>query len=351
MILTKNNNNTKKILINHLSDFKLSHLKNNEINFFKNKQILITGASGVIGINLLFFLNKLNIEKKTKIYIDATYNTSIFNFVVEYFKKDKNIRFIKIDLTKKKIKKEKKYDLIFHCAGYGQPAKFLKFKSSVYKLNSNVIINLKDNLKKQGKFIYLSTTEIYSGNEKKCNEESTGYTDATHPRSSYIDSKRFGESYVVNCMNNFLIFRACLIYGPGTKMNDERVLNQVILRGIKNKKIDVYGGLNQFRSNLFVTDAIIMMVKSISRKKNQIFNLNNHNMITLGDIFSIISKLVNKKLVNHKSKILGSPKIIKISNAKIIKATNYKILINIKEGLLKTISWYRFLNLLNKKKN
>ena len=55
MNLIKKNNNTKKILINHLSDFNLSQLKNNEINFFKNKKILITGASGVIGINLLFF--------------------------------------------------------------------------------------------------------------------------------------------------------------------------------------------------------------------------------------------------------------------------------------------------------
>ena len=132
-------------------------------------------------------------------------------------------------------------------------------------------------------------------------------------------------------------------------MNDERVLNQVILRAIKNKKIDIYGGLKQFRSNLFVTDAIMMMIKSLSHKKNQIYNLNNHTMITLGNIFSMISKLVNKKLVNHKSKILGSPKIIKISNAKILKITNYKISINIKEGLLKTISWYKFLNLLSKK--
>ena len=347
----KNNTYIKNFLIDHLSDFKITQLKNKEINFFKNKKILITGASGVIGINLLFFFNKLNIEKKTKIKIDTTYNTSIFDFVINYFKKDKKIKFVKIDLTTNKISKKEKYDLIFHCAGYGQPAKFLKFKSSVYKLNSSVIVDLKNNIKNKGKFIYLSTTEIYSGNERKCTEESIGYTDATHPRSSYIDSKRFGESYVVNCINNYTIFRACLIYGPGTKINDGRVLNQVILRAIKNNKIDIYGGLNQFRSNLFVTDAIIMMVKSLSCTSNQIYNLNNHKMITLGKIFSMISKFVNKKLVNHKSKILGSPKIIRISNDKILKATNYKISINIKEGLLKTISWYRFLDLLNKKKN
>ena len=54
MNLIKENNIYEKILINHLSDFNLSQLKNSEINIFKNKKILIT-ASGVIGINLLFF--------------------------------------------------------------------------------------------------------------------------------------------------------------------------------------------------------------------------------------------------------------------------------------------------------
>ena len=66
MISTKNNKYNKELLINQLSDFNFSQLKNKETNFFKNKKILITGASGVIGINLLFFFNKLNIEKKNK---------------------------------------------------------------------------------------------------------------------------------------------------------------------------------------------------------------------------------------------------------------------------------------------
>ena len=102
MTLINNNFKIKKILIDHLSDFEISKLRNNEINFFKNKKILITGASGIIGLNLLFFFNKLNLEKKIKINIDATYNTSIFNFVLDYFKKNKKIKFIKIDLTNKK---------------------------------------------------------------------------------------------------------------------------------------------------------------------------------------------------------------------------------------------------------
>ena len=214
-------NKIKNILIKSLNDYDISKFTKNEINFFNNKNILITGASGIIGINLIFLLNKIIEEKKCNITIDGVYKTSLFHFVIDYFKKKKKINFFKIDLIKKKIK-HKKYDLIFHCAGYAQPYKFLKYKESTYKLNSSVIMSLKKNLKKNSKFIFISSTEIYSGNTKMCTEKDIGNTSTDHPRSAYIDSRKFGESYIINFFKNYIIFRACLIYGVGAKLNDER---------------------------------------------------------------------------------------------------------------------------------
>ena len=166
-----------------------------------------------------------------------------------------------------------------------------------------------------------------------------------HPRSSYIESKKFGESYLINNNNNFLIYRVCLTYGPGVKLNDERVLNLLLLRSIKNKQIDIYGGLNQLRSNLYIDDAINMIIKSTVKYKRKIFNINNHKMTTIGEMVKIISSISKKKIIKHKSFLKGSPKIIKISNKKILNAINYKISTSLKDGLRKTFSWY--LNLIN----
>ena len=102
-----NKKHAQKNLVSNLGNINVERLSTNEINFFKNKKILITGVSGIIGINLLFFFNKLNVERKTSIHIDGTYNTSLFNFVKNYFKKNKKVNFIKIDLTKKKLIKIK----------------------------------------------------------------------------------------------------------------------------------------------------------------------------------------------------------------------------------------------------
>ena len=53
--------NTK--LLNILSAVDLNKITKKEINYFKNKKILITGVSGIIGINLLFFFDSI-LKKK-----------------------------------------------------------------------------------------------------------------------------------------------------------------------------------------------------------------------------------------------------------------------------------------------
>ena len=330
--------NTK--LLNILSAVDLNKITKKEINYFKNKKILITGVSGIIGINLLFFFDSILKKKNFSIKIDGIFNTSLFMFVQKYFRKNKNINFKKIDLSKRNLDKKKKYDLIFHCAGYGQPSKFLRYSAATFRLNSSTIINLRQNLKKNGKFIYMSTTEIYSGNDKLCDEKSIGNTTPMHPRSPYIESKRFGESFIINSYENFIIYRVCLTYGVGAKLNDERITNLLLLRSIKEKQIDIFGGLNQLRSNLYIGDAINMIIKSTVNFNREIFNINNHKMTTIGQMVKIISKFSKKKVRKNKSFIKGSPKIIKISNKKILKSINYKIATNLKDGLIKTYKWY-----------
>ena len=327
-------------LLEILNRVDLKEISKKEANFFSNKRILITGVSGIIGINLLFFFNAISKKEKISLKVDGTFHTSIFPFVKNYFRKNKNVNFYKFDLTKKELNLNKKYDLIFHCAGYGQPAKFMKYRSSTFKLNSLTIMNLKNNLKTKGKFIYMSTTELYSGNKNLCNEASVGNTTTLHPRSAYIESKKFGESFLVNCFDNYLIYRVCLTYGPGAKTNDERILNILLLRSINKNKIDIFGGLSQLRSNLYISDAINMIIKSTVKYKNEIFNISNHNMTTIKKMAEIISKISNKKVKKYKSFLKGSPDIIKISNKKILRSIDLRISTSLKDGLLKTYKWY-----------
>ena len=47
--------NRNSVLLDILKSVDLRKINKNEINFFRNKRILITGACGIIGINFLFW--------------------------------------------------------------------------------------------------------------------------------------------------------------------------------------------------------------------------------------------------------------------------------------------------------
>lgn len=332
-------------LINILCDKNLIPSKK-FIKYFKNKKILILGSSGLIGISILFGLFKLDSNLK----ITCTYNNFIFKFILDFFKKNKNISFIKIDLSKNINKLKEEYDLIYFCAGYGQPAKFLNNKLTTYILHSSTLISLKKNIKKNGKLIFMSSSEIYSGNEGKCNESSIGYTNTNHPRSSYIESKKFAESLIINSYPNYLIFRVSLLYGPGAKLNDERFLNEVIIKSLKNDMIIARNKSNQTRSNLFVDDALNLIFISTALLSNEILNLSGNSETTIHKMLNLISNISNKKIKYLSKNDYSAPKNIKIVNHKIKRICNYYKFNSLRKGIEKTMKWYDNLLMTQSKK-
>ena len=96
---------------------------------------------------------------------------------------------------------------------------------------------------KKGGFLFLSTSEVYSGINKQNYENKIGNTNTNHLRSCYIQSKLAGETlvniYKKKTKLNAKSVRLCLAYGPGNKINDKRVIYQFIEKALKNSKINM----------------------------------------------------------------------------------------------------------------
>lgn len=324
-----------------------SNLKIKKISALKNKKFLITGCSGLIGTNLCLALNSLNIKYKLNMKITGVYaskNLKIFNtFNSKYF------TFYKSDLsTNLRALSGLKFDFIFHCATYGQPNKFSKNHLSTLLLNTKTIYDLKNKIKKNGKFICFSSSEIYSGNINECTEESVGQTNLFHSRATYIESKKISEVYTKLLFKNYLIFRVSLVYGPGVKLDDTRVLNEFIVKCLNKKKLNVKYGLKNIRNYTYIYDAINIILYSICNFNKETFNLsNNSEPVTILELAKIISTKTNSKLVVEKEKNFNdsSPLIVNISNMKILnKIKNFKFTC-LSDGIDKTIDWFKFVKL------
>ncbi|MEK9161315.1 MAG: NAD-dependent epimerase/dehydratase family protein, partial [Patescibacteria group bacterium] len=209
-----------------------------DLSELEGKSILITGASGLIGTYFLVCL-KVFSEKKKIGKITAISNSKYpvyLNDLINY----PEIEIIEGDLTNYEfLQKMPMADYIIHAAGYGQPGRFMENPIKTLKLNTETTFCLFDKLKKDGKLLFLSTSEVYSGLTTPPHKESEiGSTNTNHPRSCYIEAKRCGEA-ICNAYRT-KGFRAksariSLTYGPGTKPNDLRAINSFIQKAIQGR--------------------------------------------------------------------------------------------------------------------
>lgn len=288
---------------------------NIDFSQLKDKSILVTGASGLVGVYMVSCLKE--IKEKYNLKITCWVKNDLEYPLNEIFK---DCQIIQSDITNSEsFNKLPKYDCIIHAAGYGQPVKFLENKIKTISLNTNSTINLFDKLNDGGKFLFVSTSELYSGLDVESIDESQiGTTNTDHPRSCYIEGKRCGESICHSYAKQGVdvkIIRLSLAYGPGTKMGDHRVLNSLIEKGLKNNDITLMDRGEAIRTYCYITDVVEMFWKILLFGKSTVYNVGGDSITTIYDLAKSIGKILGKevKIPSEIKGMEGNPKMVNIS--------------------------------------
>jgi dTDP-glucose 4,6-dehydratase/UDP-glucuronate decarboxylase len=316
--------------------------------YFKNKKILILGFSGIVGQYFAgFFLNLLNTNYSPK-SITLVSKNKIPNYL-NFLKKIKKITIVKTDITKENFKKFYNYNCIIFSAGYGQPGKFLKNPIETIKLNTIILDYFINKLSPKGKFLYMSSSEIYNKNlNTNLSENEIGLTNTNDPRASYIEAKKCGETIINIYRNNkeAKSIRLCLAYGPGSKKNDERVLYQFIESAIKNKTLKIQDSGLAKRRYIYIVDAIKMMLNILVFGKHTTYNVSGKESITIRQLAKkIANKFKIKVQIKKKNTLLGSPKNTSLSIKRYESEFGKIKLTKIDDGLKKTINWHKLLKI------
>ena len=144
----------------------------------------------------------------------------------------------------------------------------------------------------------------------------------------------------------FTVLRQSNIYGPYDKYNLENshVLSATITKVIQSKdKITVWGDGNEFRDFLYVEDLINLIERVIDQKNYQyeLFNASYGDSIRISDLVNSVVKISNKKIKIEKD--LSKPSIpidLFIDNKKAYDFFQWRPIVDIEQGLKKTIKWY-----------
>ena len=311
------------------------------------KKVVITGAAGFIGSNLVDSL----IDKGYFIYgLDNLITGSLKN--LNHLQSNNNFEFIEHDVTKF-ISIKDKIDYVFHLASPASPIDYLNYPIQTLKANAIGGHNALGLAKKNNaKFILASTSEVYGDPLEHPQKESYyGNVNPIGPRSIYDEAKRFIESMTISYYQyhklNVSIVRIFNTYGPRMKIDDGRVLPTFIGQASKNLDITINGDGNQTRSFCYISDLIDGLEKVMYSNYAYPINIGNDDEITINEIASIIKILLNSnsKIIYNK---LPEDDPLKrrpdISLAKKILKWNPNV--SKEEGFKQLINYYRVNNLI-----
>ena len=240
-------------------------------------------------------------------------------------------------------------DEIYNLACPASPIQYQKNPVQTIKTAVNGTINMLGLAKRtKAKFLQASTSEVYG--DPEMHPQTEDYWGNVNPigiRSCYDEGKRCGETLCMDYHRQYnldiKIARIFNTYGPKMDSDDGRVVSNFIVQSIKNENITIYGDGNQTRSFCYVDDLIKGLIKFMSID-NVIgpINFGNPSEFKIIDLAEkIILLLKSKSKLIFKNLPIDDPKQRKPDISKATKILKWNPEVQIEEGLLKTIDWFK----------
>ncbi len=305
----------------------------------KNRS-LITGGAGFLGSHLA---RKLLEEGEEVICLDNFFTGTKEN--IHELITHKNFELIRHDITEP-IKVE--VDKIWHLACPASPIHYQFNPIKTTKTSFMGTYNMLGLAKRIGaKFLLASTSEIYGDPEEHPQKESyRGSVNTTGIRSCYDEGKRVAETLCSDYQRihgvDVRIMRIFNTYGPNMRFDDGRVISNFIVQALRNEKITLYGDGNQTRSFCYVDDLIDGMILLMQSEYREPVNIGNPNEFSIKELANLVRSLINPNIeFEYKELPKDDPKQRKPSIQLAKELLNWEPKIELKDGLIKTIHWFK----------
>lgn len=298
----------------------------------KKRKILITGGTGFIGYHLAKKCLKLNWK------VD-----SISTKLPSIRRKLKRVNYIILDISKKNLfrKLSQDYDYVVNLAGYVDHSKSNQIVKTHFKGCKNLAnYFLNTEIKK---FVQIGSSIEY-GKEKSPQKENNKKFKKTS--SVYGSAKLSSTKYLLNLKKKYnfpsVILRLYLIYGPNQDAN--RIIPITIINSVQNNKFDCSKG-KQLRDFLYIDDLINAIIKTLRGRNSvgQIINIGSGKPTSIKKLILNICRLAKGGRPQFGKISLRGDEIDKLypNITKSTKLLNWKPKISLKNGLKKTIKYFK----------
>jgi len=291
----------------------------------KNKAALVTGATGLIGSNLVYKLLKENVRvianARSHERLACVFSDHLF---------DKNLVFLVQDISKK-ITVDERVDFIFHAASpqeneiiLNKPLEVI-FPNLVGVINCfDLIMGQKQRFNNNPRIVIFSSVTVYKnfGSEDvEVSENDTSVTELlSNPSAAYSESKRMIEvianAYFKQHCIDVVIGRLSTVYG-NTVLKTKTAFFGFLDSVANGKDIIMLNPKVQKRDNIYIDDAINGIIKIVrDGRSGEVYNISSGNTKgNFASVYDIAAKFVSIGNNLRRQKGLGGIRLVNSNNS------------------------------------
>lgn len=306
------------------------------VNFdvFKNRRVLILGASGLIGSFITDCFLYANAKWGAEITIYAVSRN------IEQLKKRFGdgqgdcLHFVEADVTDMNL--DLSFDFMIHAASYGHPQAFRETPVEVLLAN---VIGTDRVMRLAGKTEKCRVLYISSG-------EAQEEVDHLTSRACYPMGKKAAETLCISYNKEYgtdvVIARPGHTFGANVTGNDNRASAQFIMSAAQKRDIEMYSAGDQCRTFSYVADCVSGLLTVLtSGKSGQIYGISSGESCTVREFADQCAKMgkceVKVHIPTEKEKTEASPIKNQIVENEALKALGWQAAYSIREGIGKSL--------------
>jgi dTDP-glucose 4,6-dehydratase len=303
---------------------------------------VITGGAGFIGSHLCERFLK---EGHEVLCVDNLITGSLAN--IDHLRVNGRFTYIQHDISKA-LEIDGPVDNVLHFASPASPVDYLRHPIQTLKVGSLGTHNTLGLAKAKGsRFLVASTSEVYGDPEQ--HPQTEGYWGNVNPvgvRGCYDESKRFAEAITMAYHRyhgvNTHIVRIFNTYGPRMRLDDGRVVPNLMAQALRGEAMTVYGDGSQTRSFCFASDLVEGIYRLLFADFHEPVNLGNPNEVSILDFAKEIQSLAGRPCeIVFKPLPQDDPKVRRPDITRAQKLLGWEPVVGRSEGMRRTMEYFR----------
>ena len=302
----------------------------------------VAGAAGFVGSHLC---ERLIADGHSVLAIDNFITGSPGN--LDSLRNEPRFAFLEHDVCRP-LSISTPLDVVMNLASPASPKDYLEHSLETLDVGSNGTRNLLELARAHSaRSLHASTSECYGDPDvHPQREDYWGNVNPVGPRSCYDEAKRFAEAVTMAYHRKYAmrtrIARIFNTYGPRMKLDDGRVVPNLIDQALKGLPLTVYGDGSQTRSFCYVSDLVDGLIRLSLSDEPYPVNLGNpHEMTVLEFAEAVRAATGSSSTIEFRELPTDDPRRRRPDIAKAQRLLDWKPRVPFDEGLRLTIDHIR----------